>query len=292
MCHLARIVAARFFSTMFCARSALALSGMVLLTAASSAAARDVNSFPSTADNLRRYQECMSLARQEPLRALPMAEKWKGQGGGLGARHCRAIAMFETGRHSEAATELEAIARDMGQERPGLRAELWAQAGQAWSAAGKADKAAAAQSRALELKSNDADLWVDRGLSYATLRQWPRAVSDFDHALALRPNNVEILILRSAAWRKSGDAGRALADAQLALKIAPDNTGALLERGFTFLARGDKVSAQADFNKVLSLVPPDSEAAKRAHAGLDGESEGTKASPSAIGRPAASGTKR
>ena len=133
---------------------------------------------------------------------------------------------------------------------------------------------------------------MDRGLSYATLREWPRAVSDFDRALALRPNNVEILILRSAAWRKSGDAGRALADAQLALKMAPDNTGALLERGFTFLARGDKVSAQADFNKVLSLVPPDSEAAKRAHAGLDGESEGTKASPSAIGRPAASGTKR
>ena len=103
---------------------------------------------------------------------------------------------------------------------------------------------------------------------------------------------MEILILRSAAWRKSGDSGRALADAQLALKIAPDNTGALLERGFTFLARGDKLSAQADFNKVLSLVPPDSEAAKRAQAGLGGEGEGTKASPPAASRPAANGTKR
>jgi tetratricopeptide (TPR) repeat protein len=291
MCHLARIVAARFFSTMFCVRRALALAATLLSMTASSVAARDAGSFNTTADNLQRYQECMSLARQEPLRALPMAEKWKGQGGGLGARHCKAIAMFEAGRHTEAATELEAIARDMGQARPGLRAELWAQAGQAWSAAGQATKAAAAQSRALDLKADDADLWVDRGLSYATLRDWPRAVSDFDRALTLRPKNVDILVLRSAAWRKAGHPDRALADAQLALKVAPDNTRALLERGFTFLARGDKVSAQADFKKVLSLVPPDSEAAKRAQAGLDGEADQTDVPP-AGSRPATSGAKR
>lgn len=276
---------------MFFARRASILSVVILLLAGSSVAAQNSAGFASTPDNLRLYRECMSLARQEPLRALPMAETWKGQGGGLGARHCKAIAMFETGRHVEAATELEAIARDMGQARPGLRAELWAQAGQAWSAGGQADKAAAAQSQALDLKTNDADLWVDRGLSYASLRDWPRAVSDFDRALALRPNTVEILVLRAAAWRSAGKPDRSLADAQLALKLAPDNTGALLERAFTSLARGDKAGAQTDFKKVLSLVPPDSEAARRAEAGLRGETEQTGAPPAA-GRPVTNGAKR
>jgi tetratricopeptide (TPR) repeat protein len=266
-------------------------SVIALLATAAPAGAQDLGIFGSTPDNLHRYRDCMSLARQEPLRALPMAETWKGQGGGLGARHCMAIAMFEAGRHAQAATQLESIARDMGQERPGLRAELWAQAGQAWSAGGQADKAAAAQSRALDLKANDPDLWVDRGLSYATLREWPRAVSDFDRALALRPNNVEILVLRSASWRNAGKSDRALADAQLALKIAPDNTAALLERGFTYLARGEKSRAQADFNKVLSLVPADSEAASRAGAGLRGDTASGGAPPAAS-RPAANGVKR
>lgn len=268
---------------MFFARQALPF--VVALASASPALAQNIGLFGSTPDNQRRYTECMSLARSDPMRALPLAEKWLGEGGGLGARHCRAISMFEAGRHAEAATQLEGIARDMGQERPGLRAELWVQAGQAWSAAGQLDKAAAAQSRALDLKTDDADLWIDRGLSYATLRDWPRAVSDFDRALALRVNNVEILVLRSAAWRNAGEPTRALADAQLALKIAPDNTDALLERGFSYATRGDASRARADFTKVLNGVPPGSEAAKRAEAGLRGEQSTTAAPPAASGPP-------
>lgn len=222
-------------------------------------------------DHLRRYNECMKLARSEPLRALPAAERWQAEGGGLGARHCVAVAMFQSGKHTQAAAQFEAIARDMGQDRPGLRAELWAQAGQAWMEAGQADKAAAAQGRALELKANDADLWIDRGLSYAAMQAWPRAISDFDRALALRKDDVEVLVLRAAAWRNARDPGRALVDANHALAIAPDHSEALLERGFANLARGASGPATADFNKVLRLVPPGSSAAQRAQAGLKGE---------------------
>jgi tetratricopeptide (TPR) repeat protein len=142
----------------------LALSCLLL---ASSVAAQGLSTFETTPDHLRRYTECMQLARKEPLRALPLAEKWNGEGGGLGARHCVAIAMFQAGKYPQAAAQFEAIARDMGQERPGLRAELWGQAGQAWVEAGQADKAAQAQTRAIELKANDPDLWIDRGLSNA-----------------------------------------------------------------------------------------------------------------------------
>ncbi|MFI4999149.1 MAG: tetratricopeptide repeat protein [Reyranellales bacterium] len=254
------------------------------LSAALPAAAQDLGPMASTPDHLRRYTECMLLARQEPLKALPAAEKWKAEGGGLGARHCVALAMFESGRHVEAATQFEAIARDMGQERPGLRAQLWDQAGQAWIEAGQAENAAAAQSRAIDLTPDDPELWVDRGLSYAAMRAWPRAISDFDRALAIHANDVEVLVLRAAAWRNAGNPARALADAQRALKIAPDHSEALLERGFASLAQGDKATASADFTKVLGLVPPGSDAARRAEAGLRGEQPGASA---AVPPPAA-----
>lgn len=228
-----------------------------------------LNPLARTPDNLRIYTGCMKLARNEPLKALPVAEQWSREGGGLGARHCLAIALFESGKHVEAANRLEAIARDMGQERPGLRAELYAQAGQAWMEAGQAENAAAAQSTALNLKPDDPDLWIDRGLSYAAMKAWPRAVSDFGHALELRGNNdVDTLVLRAAAWRNSGNPDKALQDAQSALKAAPEHSEALLERGLAYLALDNRTAANTDFERVLQLVPPDSDAARRAETGL------------------------
>lgn len=235
-------------------------------------------------DHVRRYTECMQLARMEPLKALATAEKWIVEGGGMGARHCVAVAMFRSGKPAQAAAQFEAIARDMGQDRPGLRAELYAQAGQAWMEAGAAEKAAAAQSRALELKTNDPDLWIDRGLSYAAMQSWPRAISDFDQAIRLRQDDVEVLVLRAAAWRNARDPGRALVDVNRALSIAPDNAEALLERGTIHLARGSRDAANADFNRVLKMVPASSPAARRAEAGLAG---GTPAAPPPAAPPPA-----
>lgn len=244
---------------------------LAVLCAGPPAIAQNTHAFGTGPDHLRRYTECMSLARRDPLRALPAAEKWMADGGGMGARHCVALAMFESGKYVQAATQFEAMARDMGHDRAGLRAELWAQAGQAWMEAGQAENAAAAQSRAIDLKAGDAELWVDRGLSYAAMRAWPRAISDFDRALALRPGNVEVLVLRAAAWRNSGDPAKALADAERALQLAKDHSEALLERGFARLARGERQAANADFKRVLGMVPPGSDVGRRAELGLRGE---------------------
>lgn len=262
-----------------------AILSMTLAAAAVPAFAQKADPFAQAPNHLRLYTECMQLARNEPLKALPMAEKWKAEGGGLGARHCVAIAMFESGKFVPAATQLEALERDMGADRPGVRAELLAQAGQAWMEANQAENAAAAQSRALELKPGDVDLWVDRGLSYAAMRAWPRAISDFDRALRIAPDKVEILVLRAAAWRNAGDPAKALADADRVLKRAPDHSEGLLEHGFALLARGDRTAASVDFTKVLKAVPPGSDAAKRAERGLRGELPGA-AAPPAASRPA------
>ena len=239
----------------------------------------------TTPANLKRYVQCMELARREPLKALPTAERWAGEGGGLGARHCLAISLFETGKFEQAASQLETIARDVAVERPGLRAEVYVQAGQAWMEANRAEDAARVQSQALGLKAGDPDLWIDRGLSYAAMRAWPRAISDFDHALELRPKDVETLVLRAASWRNAGDPRKALEDAQYALRIAPDHSEGLLERGFAFLALGDRTAASADFSKVLALVPSGSDAARRAEAGLRGELPPTGTTPSPAAKP-------
>ena len=264
---------------------------LALAFAAAAMAQQPIEKFEPTPNQLRRYGECMALARREPLKALPVAEKWKAEGGGMGARHCVAIAMFGSGKAVAAATQLEALARDLGSDRPGLLAELLAQAGQAWMEANQAENAIAAQNRALELNSDDAELWVDRGLSHAAMRAWPRAIFDFDRALQLRPNRAETLVLRAAAWRNAGDPAKALADAERALKQAPDQPEALLERGFAYLARGDRARANADFTKVLKAVPSGSEAARRAEAGLHGELPGGD-TPPPVSRPPANPPKR
>jgi tetratricopeptide (TPR) repeat protein len=260
---------------MLLARLALSLVLGPVVGLAPPALGQGLDALGGTSDQLERYNDCMRLARAEPLKALPLAEKWQAAGGSFGARHCAAVALFEAGRYGKAAVEFEDIARDMGQERAGVRAELLAQAGQAFMEAGLADRAADAQTRALALKRQDPELWIDRGLSYAAMQAWPRAISDFDHALALRPDDVEILVLRAAAWRNAGNTDKALKDAGQALRIAPDHAGALLERGFASLARGDRRQANDDFNTVLRLAPANSTAAKRAQAGLRGEAAGS-----------------
>jgi tetratricopeptide (TPR) repeat protein len=237
--------------------------------------------FAPTPNHARRYADCMQQARREPLKALPIAEKWKAEGGGLGARHCVAIAMYETGKYVPAATQLEAIERDMGSDRPGLRAELLAQAGQAWIEANQAENAAAVQSRALDLKPQDVDLWIDRGLSYAAMRAWPRAISDFDRALTLDPYKVEVYVVRAAAWRNAGNPAKAQADADRALTMDPDNADLLLERALALQAQGNDKAAATDFDRALKRAPAGSPTAKRAEAGVRGE-------PSTAPPPAAS----
>lgn len=256
------------------------------------ARAQLLESLPSPPGNVSRYTECMTAARNDPAKAISLAEKWKGEGGGLGARHCVAIAMYESGNYVQAASQLEMVAHDMGTERPGLRAELLAQAGQAWMAANQPEKAASAQTRALELKAGDVELWIDRGLSRAALNAWPQAIADFDQAAKLAPSRVDILVLRAAAWRNAGDPAKALVDVGHALKIAPDQTDALLERGYARQASGDRTGAAADFNKVLKLVLPGSEAAKQAQAGLRGEQPDAQQSQPAASRPAKAPSKR
>jgi len=219
-------------------------------------------------DPARRYGDCMALARSEPKRGLETARAWENAGGGAGARHCRAIALFELGDHVEAGKQLEALAREMTGQSNALRAEIFAQAGQAYQAARLGEQALAAQNAAILLNSQNAEIWIDRSITYAAVGAYREAVSDLTHALALAPGRGDALVLRAAARRQLGDFKAAVADADGALQADPNAAEALLERGLARRALGDKNGSDADLRKALTLLPASSEQAARARAAL------------------------
>jgi tetratricopeptide (TPR) repeat protein len=222
------------------------------------------------ADPARRYAECMAIARSDPRRGIEVARAWEKAGGGLGARHCRAIALFELGDHVEAGKQLEALAREMTGQSDVLRAEIFAQAGQAYQAARLGEQALAMQNAAILLNSQTPEIWIDRSITYAGVGAYREAAADLTHALALAPGRGDILVLRAAARRQLGDFKGAVADADQALRTEPNSPDALMERGMARRALGDRAASDADLRKLLTLVPAASEQAAQARAALSG----------------------
>ena len=112
-----------------------------------------------------------------------------------------------------------------------LRAEVMAQAGQAWLQAGEPEKADGALSDAIVVRPRDPSIWIDRSVVRASVGDYDRAILDLAQALRIDPDRVEALTLRSAAYRLTGRTDAALDDINAALARDPGNPEALLERG-------------------------------------------------------------
>lgn len=244
------------------------LLGMTALCAILAAPLADGLAQTLRTDPARRYTDCMALARSEPKRGIEMARAWENAGGGAGARHCRAIALYELGDHVEAGKQLETLAREMTGQSNALRAEIFAQAGQAYQAARLGEQALAAQNAAILLNSQNAEIWIDRSITYAAVGAYREAVSDLTHALALAPGRSDALVLRASARRQLGDYKAAIADVDPVLRADPNAAEALLERGLARRGLGDKAGSDGDLRKALTLLPAGSEQAARARAAL------------------------
>lgn len=218
----------------------------------------------------RRYSACMAQARAEPVAALNLARTWFEEGGGMAARHCMAIALYGAGQYVEAGTQLEQIGREMTGQSAQLRADVFAQAGQAYQAARLGEKALSMQNAAILLDPRNPDIWVDRSITFAAVSAWREAASDLTRALELAPGRAEALVLRAAAWRNAGDAAKALADAETALTIEKDYPEALLERGLARRLRNDRAGSDADLKRVIALAGDDSDLGQRAKEAMRG----------------------
>ena len=85
----------------------------------------------------------MALSHRNPEKALEFTESWERNGGDEGARHCRDVALLNTGAYAQAAEQLETLAGTTSKMVNRLQGELYTQAGQAWLIAGQASRALA-----------------------------------------------------------------------------------------------------------------------------------------------------
>jgi len=233
------------------ARDASAAALVALLIGAPQASADD---FTLDGTQAQEYADCMTLARRAPGDGYQSAMAWQLKGGAEPARHCAAVALIGLGRNKEAADQLEKLGTDMTKDRPDLAAELFAQAGQAWTMAGDLQHALTAETTGLKLAPDDVDLLVDRAVTQAGLSDYRKSIEDLDKAQGVAPDRADVLTYRASAWRFLNDLAKARADADAALKLDPKNPYALLERGNIRRLTSDPDGARQDWTQVVALA--------------------------------------
>lgn len=218
----------------------------------------------SAASEMAQYRACLAMVNENPDTAFDQALEWRDNGGGAPAIHCSALALVGLGKHGEAATRLEALAKTPGGRA--LGPDLFTQAGNVWLLAGQAEKAYAVFSAALAQLSSATgapvsetftDILVDRARALAAMAGWPAAERDLSAALARDPERAEAYVFRATARRYQQKLTLALEDLELALALDPDNAGALLERGVVHRLDGRDQAARADWLAAIALAPDD-----------------------------------
>jgi len=220
-------------------------------------------------DHSQQYAACMQLAKNRPREALASANAWYDRGGDQAAQHCAAVALFELRDYFEAASRLDRLADAQSGIHNKLRAELYAQAGQAWLLANYPGKALLSQGNAIALQPTSVDFLVDRAVTYAGIDRLADALRDLDKALQLAPRRHEALTLRATVLRLGHQPERAAADIEQAIRINANYPEAYLERGLQ-RKQTQPALAREDFIKVLRLVPEASDLAVQARKQLEG----------------------
>lgn len=201
---------------------------------------------------VRSYESCLARVQEDPDGAYDAALNWRDFGaGGAAAKHCAALALVAAGRYAEAARQLEALAVEPGAGSRNTRAEILAQAGNAWLLQDRPTLAYNAFSRALELSPFDSQTLIDRARALSLLGRRAEAEKDLGWAIDANPIATEAFVLRASARRERGDVKGANEDANEAVYLEPQNPEALLERGLVRQSMNDSQGALADWHAAL-----------------------------------------
>ena len=199
------------------------------------------------------YRNCVGWVAADPSRALQDAESWRDAGGGLAARHCRALALAALDDFGNAALEAESVAAAMPPSD--ARVNLLVQAGEFRMASGDPYGAKTQFDTALRESPDSPDALDGRARAVAATGDMQGAIADLNRVLVQRPGDVEALSLRAAALRQTGDLAGALADAETAVSTDPNSAVAYFERGAARAMSGDTGGAQIDWQRAASLDP-------------------------------------
>ena len=222
---------------------------------------------PAAAESIdprMEYRTCLTLARAKPEEGWEEAIAWHSLGGGEPARHCAAVALIGLGKYEEAAKRLEGLAGISRREAP-VRAEMLAQAGQAWLLAGKPEQALAAQDTALKLVPGHPELMLDKAVTLASVNHYADVVELLSVLLKVQPNRIEAMVLRAVGYRYLDKLELAKDDLARALVLDPAFPDALLERGMIRRLEDNNGGAREDWMKAIAAAPesPAADTARR-----------------------------
>jgi tetratricopeptide (TPR) repeat protein len=206
---------------------------------------------PRIADG-RDYDRCLDMLESDPSGAEALAATMAGAG--EPAEHCHALAQVELGNTEDGAALLDRLA-GASKSPASARAEVFGQADQAWTMAGRPEQAYASASNALKLSPDDPDLLIGHAIAAIALDRFAEAAADLSHALDLDPRRADAFILRATAWRNLGKLADAASDIDKAFALDNENPDAYLERGIIRQRRGDLAGARADWEHVLDTSP-------------------------------------
>ncbi len=227
-------------------------------------------STPAPAETINpkmEYRTCLTLARAKPEEGWEEAIAWSSLGGGEPARHCAAVALIGLGKYEEAAKRLETLAGQSRREET-LRAEMLAQAGQAWLLAGKPELALADQDTALKLVPGHPELMLDKAVTLASVNHYAEVVELLSALLKVQPNRIEAMVLRAVAYRYLEKLELAKEDLSRALILDQVFPDALLERGMIRRLEENDAGAREDWMKAIAAAP-ESTAADTARRNLE-----------------------
>ena len=225
---------------------------------------------PTDAD--KRLSACVDAVAADARQGESLALAWRAQGGGFRARRCLGVAYANQERWSAAASAFDDAAREAEIAHDAHAPDIWAQAGNAWLAAGDPAKARAALDAALAsggltgLALGEAQL--DRARARYAGHDAEGARADIDRALATDAANDPLAWLLSATLARLGsDLKRAKTDIDEALRRSPDDASIQLEAGNIAALAKDEPGARAAWARVVELAPG-SDLAEKARAAL------------------------
>jgi tetratricopeptide (TPR) repeat protein len=220
-----------------------------------------------------RLRACLALVRSAPQQAATEAQAWLDERGTgkLSARRCLGLAFAAQEQWAAAATVYEQAAQDTEAANNAGRAGFRAQAGNAWLAAGEAQRALQALDAALTTPGLDpaqrGQALLDRARAQVAHGHADRARADLDSALQLIPGESLAWYLSAALARRSNELVRAASDIAHARQLAPDDPDILLLAGTILGQAGNMNEAWRLYRRVVELAP-DSEAGRQAAASL------------------------
>jgi len=231
-----------------------------------------------------RLRACIALVRTAPQQAASEAQAWLEEQGAVRpmARRCLGLAYAALEQWAAAATVYEQAAQEAETTSDPGRAGFRAQAGNAWLAAGEAQRALQALDAALTTPGLDqaqrGQALLDRARAQVALGHPDRARADLDSTLQLIPGESFAWYLSAALARRTNDLVRAASDVARARQLSPNDPDILLLAGTILGQAGNMNEAYTLYRRVVELAP-DSEAGRQAAASLATVREFEEAAP-------------